>query len=92
MDVDTKITRLLTLLNASAVKPGKRKRDLEEPSLPSEKLNKKRSVQFSEEPIEKNDTPRVQEVNKNIDDVLEEEVLEGGKHFVFPSFPNFSHL
>ena len=76
MDVDTIITRLLTLLNASAVKPGKRKRDIEEPPL-SEKLNKKRSVQFLEkEHIEKENPPHAQEVDENIQNVMEEEVIE----------------
>ena len=39
-------TRLLTLLNVSATKAGKRKRVYEE-SKPSEKLNKKRAVVFA---------------------------------------------
>ena len=40
-------TRLLTLLNVSATKTGKRKRAFYEESKPTEKLNKKRAVQFS---------------------------------------------
>ena len=40
-------TRLLTLLNVSATKAGKRKRAYYEETKPTEKLNKKRAVQFS---------------------------------------------
>ncbi|OBZ70628.1 hypothetical protein A0H81_09177 [Grifola frondosa] len=39
-------TRLLTLLNVSATKAGKRKRTFED-SKPTEKLNKRRAVQFA---------------------------------------------
>ena len=39
-------TRLLTLLNVSATKTGKRKRTFYEENKPAEKLNKKRAVQF----------------------------------------------
>jgi hypothetical protein len=77
MDIDSTTTRLLTLLNASAVKPGKRKR--EEPPLPSEKLNKRKSVQFSEGLTEKENIARIQEVEETADTVFEEIVdLEDG--------------
>ena len=86
MDVDSTTTRLLTLLNASAVKPGKRKR--EEPPLPSEKLNKRKSVQFSEGHTEKENIARIQEVRASADTVLEEIVdfedeNSGGWLFVY---------
>lgn len=45
-DPNATTTRLLTLLNVSATKTGKRKRNLEEHK-PSEKLNKKRAVQIA---------------------------------------------
>ncbi|KAI0663442.1 digestive organ expansion factor [Cubamyces menziesii] len=45
-DPNATTTRLLTLLNVSATKAGKRKRTFEE-SKPSEKLNKKRAVQIA---------------------------------------------
>jgi U3 small nucleolar RNA-associated protein 25 len=49
MSVDDPITRLLTLLNVSATKAGKRKRADE--FVPSEKLNRKRkSITFATEP------------------------------------------
>jgi hypothetical protein len=77
MDVDSTTTRLLTLLNASAVKPGKRKR--EEPPLPSEKLNKRKSVQFSEGLTEKENIAQVQEIEETADTLFEEIVdLEDG--------------
>ncbi|KAI8992953.1 digestive organ expansion factor [Trametes punicea] len=44
-DPNTTTTRLLTLLNVSATKAGKRKRTIDE-TKPSEKLNKKRAVQI----------------------------------------------
>ncbi|KAH9942377.1 digestive organ expansion factor [Epithele typhae] len=46
-DSSSTTTRLLTLLNVSATKTGKRKRTYYEESKPAEKLNKKRVVQFS---------------------------------------------
>lgn len=45
-DPNATTTRLLTLLNVSATKAGKRKRNFEE-NKPSEKLNKKRTVQIA---------------------------------------------
>jgi hypothetical protein len=47
MEENSVTTRLLTLLNVSAVKYGKRKRMYEELSCPTEKLNKRR-VAFTE--------------------------------------------
>ena len=48
MDSSSITTRLLTLLNVSATKIGKRKR-IEEDFIPSEKLNKRKSNSASEE-------------------------------------------
>ncbi|KAI0358530.1 digestive organ expansion factor [Trametes cingulata] len=45
-DPNATTTRLLTLLNVSATKAGKRKRTFEE-AMPAEKLNKKRAVQIA---------------------------------------------
>ncbi len=45
-DSSSTTTRLLTLLNVSATKAGKRKRTYED-SKPVEKLNKRRAVQFA---------------------------------------------
>ena len=45
-DSSSATTRLLTLLNVSATKAGKRKRAYED-SKPVEKLNKRRAVQFA---------------------------------------------
>lgn len=48
MEEDTNVTtRLLTLLNVSALKSSKRKRTDEAQSQPRDKLNKRRTVQFS---------------------------------------------
>ena len=45
-------TRLLTLLNVSATKIGKRKRPYEDDNPPQEKLNKRKSIQFQDsEPV-----------------------------------------
>lgn len=65
-------TRLLTLLNVSATKANKRKRTFEE-SKPSEKLNKKRTVQIAA-PTETLDEP-VQKAG--VDAPLETEQEEG---------------
>jgi len=46
-DANTTTTRLLTLLNVSAVKTGKRKRTFDN-SLPVQKLNKRKSVLFAD--------------------------------------------
>jgi U3 small nucleolar RNA-associated protein 25 len=48
MDEDNNVTtRLLTLLNVSALKSSKRKNTEDEPSNPRDKLNRRRTVQFS---------------------------------------------
>jgi U3 small nucleolar RNA-associated protein 25 len=82
MSVDDPITRLLTLLNVSATKAGKRKRADE--FVPSAKLNRKRkSITFATEelaptvPKEKDAVPIADEVveAKNID------IDDGGDHF-----------
>jgi U3 small nucleolar RNA-associated protein 25 len=46
-DGNSTTTRLLTLLNVSAVKTGKRKRDFND-SVPVQKLNKRKSVLFTD--------------------------------------------
>lgn len=47
-DGNTITTRLLTLLNVSATKAGKRKRTYEDELLVGEKLNKRKSIQFDD--------------------------------------------
>lgn len=82
-------TKLLTLLNVSATKVGKRKWS-SEVSRPSEKLNKRRVVAFTEPISEKNATEDVigdtqEEVQKGDDvkmkgpsgDTEEEDLVEG---------------
>ena len=60
-DLNATTTRLLTLLNVSAVKTGKRKRTFDD-SVPAPKLNKRKSVLFAnisngvQEPAAPNDT------------------------------------
>jgi U3 small nucleolar RNA-associated protein 25 len=46
-DGNSTTTRLLTLLNISATKAGKRKRTYEDEFVPSQKLNKRKSIRFS---------------------------------------------
>jgi U3 small nucleolar RNA-associated protein 25 len=86
MSVDGTITRLLTLLNVSATKAGKRQRADE--FVPSEKLNRKRkSISFATEPEsivlkEKNDQPMAYnvvemkeiDINDSVDDAEHEGV------------------
>lgn len=66
-------THLLTLLNVSATKAGKRKWTYEEPK-PTERLNKRRVVNFSAEPDE-NDAPSqgkpANEDTSNLPEVVE---------------------
>jgi U3 small nucleolar RNA-associated protein 25 len=52
MSADYTTTRLLTLLNVSAVKAGKRKRTYED-TVPGDKLNKRKSARISLPEIEK---------------------------------------
>ncbi|KAF8639569.1 hypothetical protein AX17_001471 [Amanita inopinata Kibby_2008] len=47
-DASSIMTRLLTLLNVSATKVGKRKRSYEDDYPPPEKLNKRKSIHFAE--------------------------------------------
>ncbi len=51
-DGNTVTTKLLTLLNVSATRIGKRKRPHDD-FVPSEKLNKRKSITFAETPAEK---------------------------------------
>ncbi|KAI0745922.1 digestive organ expansion factor [Earliella scabrosa] len=81
-DSSSTTTRLLTLLNVSATKAGKRKRTYEE-SKPVEKLNKKRTVQIAPpedsdktpEPVDslENDVVRMQEDVEERADVEEDD-------------------
>ncbi|TFK44131.1 hypothetical protein BDQ12DRAFT_4121 [Crucibulum laeve] len=76
-------TRLLTLLNVSATKISKRKRDEEDAFVPAEKLNKRKSISFSEtvsvkEISDKETTPKgdSMEIEMEVVAEVEEEVLE----------------
>ena len=74
---DTTITRLLTLLNVSATKAGKRKWSFEEDE-PIPKLNKRRSIQFATEP-EENITPSNLEHDpgENMEEIEEIDGIDG---------------
>ncbi|KAF5346683.1 hypothetical protein D9756_010395 [Leucocoprinus leucothites] len=76
-DGNSVTTKLLTLLNVSATKVGKRKRTYEEHLGPSDKLNKRKSASFVEptpELDEKQDE-KVQDVETDaVDGAVEEEV------------------
>ncbi len=50
-DIEDTRTKLLTLLNVSATKLGKRKWNLESETRPSEKLNKRKAVSLPDAPI-----------------------------------------
>ena len=65
-DTNEVTTRLLTLLNVSGTKIGKRKRPFEDDDRPPEKLNKRKSIRFSDSENH-SDSPAVTEV------VVEEE-------------------
>lgn len=73
-DGNTITTRLLTLLNVSATKAGKRKRTYEDELLVGEKLNKRKSIQFDD--VEKENSAAVSEEsdlpNKSEEDVVQE--------------------
>ncbi|KAJ3568005.1 hypothetical protein NP233_g5994 [Leucocoprinus birnbaumii] len=69
-------TKLLTLLNVSATKVGKRKRTYEDHLGPSDKLNKRKSASFAEFTLEVDDTVN-EKANQDvemepIDDAVEE--------------------
>jgi len=53
-------TRLLTLLNVSATKLGKRKRPYEDDHPPQEKLNKRKSIHFQDSEPVSSHTPEAQ--------------------------------
>lgn len=76
-DGNNTTTRLLTLLNVSAVKNGKRKRVFEESS-PIQKLNKRKSVLFADV---SNDTDKgLSKDNEDIDKAVEQiQPVEGTK-------------
>ena len=70
-EVNSTTTRLLTLLNVSAVKTGKRKRGFGD-SIPVQKLNKRKSVLFTDVPNDKQKsvTPNVMaEAEDTVDNV-----------------------
>lgn len=79
MDEDNNVTtRLLTLLNVSALKSTKRKRVDDAQPRPSDKLNKRRSVQFTDEQTEseKENEPETMVVDTTEEAVVIEEVPE----------------
>lgn len=69
-------TRLLTLLNVSAARSTKRKRH-EDDSLPTAKLNKRRSLELASEPENSNEQ-NVEAKNADIagDEVEENKIIE----------------
>jgi len=72
-DGNSVTTKLLTLLNVSATKIGKRKR-FEDDFVPSEKLNKRKSISFSETKT----TPEKADIVKETSTV-EKETVETAK-------------
>ena len=66
-DANPVTTRLLTLLNVSATKIGKRKRPYEEDNTSHEKPQKRRSLRFADSEKNTPDTPVVTEVVVNGD-------------------------
>ncbi|KIL66386.1 hypothetical protein M378DRAFT_160834 [Amanita muscaria Koide BX008] len=71
-------TRLLTLLNVSATRIGKRKRAYEEDDISTqEKLNKRKSIQFADaEPVVSNSPSETEVVVKNVQEEATAQVLE----------------
>jgi hypothetical protein len=78
-------TRLLTLLNVSALSTKKRKRDDEsivDPPPPSKKLNaKKVSLQDAQTTEEEPRIPNKREINVEVDEETEDDSEEKGKQF-----------
>ncbi|KAI0645784.1 digestive organ expansion factor [Trametes meyenii] len=74
-DSSSTTTRLLTLLNVSATKAGKRKRTFIEETRPTEKLNKKRAVQIviPEESSERTSQEPADRVDKDAQPPTEQE-------------------
>ncbi|KAM6501887.1 digestive organ expansion factor [Amanita muscaria] len=76
-------TRLLTLLNVSATRIGKRKRPYEEDDISTqEKLNKRKSIQFADaEPVVSNSPSETRVVVKNVQEgataQVPEDIVEG---------------
>ncbi|KAL4265866.1 U3 small nucleolar RNA-associated protein 25 [Pleurotus pulmonarius] len=71
-DGNTITTRLLTLLNVSATKAGKRKRTYEDELLVGEKLNKRKSIQFDD--VDKENSAAVPE-DPDLPDNIENDVV-----------------
>jgi U3 small nucleolar RNA-associated protein 25 len=82
-DGNSTTTRLITLLNISAVKTGKRKRLFDDDSAPVRKLNKRKSVLFAdalndaEKPVFNIDTEGGETVDIGHKDVTEENESQG---------------
>ena len=74
-DTNAVTTRLLTLLNVSATKIGKRKRSYEAADVPHQKLNKRKSIHFSDSENPP-DVPAVAEIHveeKNVPEDVDDE-------------------
>jgi hypothetical protein len=82
-DGNSVTTRLLTLLNVSAVKTGKRKRTFDDP-LPVKKLNKRKSVLFTnvsndeQQPAPSNPTERAEDADalEQVEEIEQKEQAE----------------
>lgn len=73
-DGNSVTTKLLTLLNVSATKIGKRKRTYEDHFIPSDKLNKRKSASFAIDVVQ---PERVEDENKEGE--LDEDVIMGSE-------------
>jgi U3 small nucleolar RNA-associated protein 25 len=72
-------TKLLTLLNVSATKIGKRKRTYEEHFVPTNKLNKRKSASFvvADEPVQREDADQGGKAGEGVD--MDSVAVEEGK-------------
>lgn len=68
-------TQLLTLLNVSATKAGKRKWLLDDLK-PTQKLNKRRTVQFEESPLEGSNTPVAEGSSASVEEIIDKNEAE----------------
>ena len=71
-------TQLLTLLNVSATKAGKRKWILDD-AKPAEKLNKRRNVQFGDVQVNEQETPAEETKESTDEDVVMKDGAEDMK-------------
>ena len=88
-DGNSVTTKLLTLLNVSATRVGKRKRPHDN-FVPSEKLNKRKSITFAETPVEKNEN--VMDVEKDVPESSADAAIDEHEEVADPDDEGLSNI